>query len=134
MYLCQGALKSISGGQETGPLFYRSRTITLWCLYCAYIVIALNVTNVVLYVSHFMHMSYTKASNLEICLQSILCSQVRQPKETQKFLWRKRHIKFFGGRGVVIVRNPYRALISYWNHQVLIIVPYICLQKVFINI
>ena len=128
------ALKSISGGQETGPLFYRSRTITRWCLYCDYIVIALHVTNVVLYVLMRRHMSYAKASSLEIFFQSMLCSQVRQSKETQKFLWRKRHIKFFGGRGVVIVRNPYRALISYWNHQVLIIVPYICLQKVFINI
>ena len=48
-----------------------------------------------------------------------LCSQVRQPKVTQKLSWRKKHIKFFGGRGVVIVRNPFRALISYWNHQVL---------------
>ena len=47
------------------------------------------------------------------------CSlQVRQPKVTQTLLWRMRHIKFFGGRGVVIVRNPYKALISYWNHQV----------------
>ena len=44
--------------------------------------------------------------------------QVRQPKVTQTLLWRMRHIKFFGGRGVVIVRNPYKALISYWNHQV----------------
>ena len=47
------------------------------------------------------------------------CSlQVKQPKKTQSLLWRIRHIKFFGGRGVVIVRNPYKALISYWNHQV----------------
>ena len=63
------ALKSISGGQETGPLFYRSRTITRWCLYCAYIVIALHVTNVVLYVLMRRHMSYAKASSLEIFLQ-----------------------------------------------------------------
>ena len=37
---------------------------------------------------------------------------------TQTLSWRRRHIKFFGGRAVVIVRSPYRALISYWNHQV----------------
>jgi len=44
-------------------------------------------------------------------------SLVMQPKVVQTLLWRKRHINFFGGRAVVIVRNPYRAIISYWNHQ-----------------
>jgi len=29
--------------------------------------------------------------------------------------WRKTHIKSFGGRGVVVVRNPYKAILSYWN-------------------
>ena len=29
--------------------------------------------------------------------------------------WRKEHIEKFSGRGVVVVRNPYKAIISYWN-------------------
>ena len=31
--------------------------------------------------------------------------------------WRKTHIDHFGGRGVVVVRNPYQAIISYWNWE-----------------
>lgn len=29
--------------------------------------------------------------------------------------WRREQVDNFGGRGVVLVRNPYRAIISYWN-------------------
>ena len=29
--------------------------------------------------------------------------------------WKKEQVKGFGGRGVVLVRNPYKAILSYWN-------------------
>jgi len=29
--------------------------------------------------------------------------------------WRKEHISTFKGRAVVVVRNPYKAILSYWN-------------------
>ena len=29
--------------------------------------------------------------------------------------WRKDHIRTFGGRGILIIRNPYDAILSYWN-------------------
>ena len=98
-------------------------------IFCDIVIICENITNVVLigswdvfsslsqallYVIILRHASYAKSSN-KYCIHT----QVRQPKVTQTLLWRKRQINFFGGRGVVIVRNPYRALISYWNHQVL---------------
>ena len=31
--------------------------------------------------------------------------------------WRKKHVAIFGGRGVIVVRNPYKAIISYWNWE-----------------
>ena len=31
--------------------------------------------------------------------------------------WRENHIKSFGGRGVLLLRNPYRAILSAWNHR-----------------
>ena len=31
--------------------------------------------------------------------------------------WRKKHIKQFGGRGVLVIRNPYKAILSYWNFK-----------------
>ena len=31
--------------------------------------------------------------------------------------WRENHIKTFGGRGVLLIRNPYRAILSAWNHN-----------------
>ena len=30
--------------------------------------------------------------------------------------WRKEHVETFEGRAVVIVRNPYKAIVSYWNY------------------
>ena len=30
--------------------------------------------------------------------------------------WRTNHIKMFEGRAVVIVRNPFKAILSYWNY------------------
>ncbi len=30
--------------------------------------------------------------------------------------WRLEHILRFGGRGLLLVRNPYDAVVSYWNH------------------
>ena len=32
--------------------------------------------------------------------------------------WRRRHVSQFGGRGVLVVRNPYKAILSYWNFKV----------------
>ena len=29
--------------------------------------------------------------------------------------WRIEHIEKFGGQGVLVIRNPYEAFISYWN-------------------
>ena len=29
--------------------------------------------------------------------------------------WRRHHIKQFGGRAVLVIRNPYKAILSYWN-------------------
>ena len=29
--------------------------------------------------------------------------------------WRQKHIRQFGGRGVLVIRNPYKALISYYS-------------------
>ena len=31
--------------------------------------------------------------------------------------WRKQHVRQFGGRGVLVIRNPYNAIISYFNYQ-----------------
>ena len=31
--------------------------------------------------------------------------------------WRRQHVALFGGRGVLVIRNPYRAIISFWNHK-----------------
>ena len=31
--------------------------------------------------------------------------------------WRRRHVSQFGGRGVLVVRNPYKAILSYWNFK-----------------
>ena len=31
--------------------------------------------------------------------------------------WRENHIKSFGGRGVLLIRNPYRTILSSWNHD-----------------
>lgn len=30
--------------------------------------------------------------------------------------WRENHIRTFGGRGVLLIRNPYRAILSAWNY------------------
>ena len=30
--------------------------------------------------------------------------------------WREEHVREFGGRAVVVVRNPYKAILSYWNY------------------
>ena len=35
----------------------------------------------------------------------------------KNFTWRIEHIEQFGGRGVLVIRNPYRAIISFWNHK-----------------
>ena len=29
--------------------------------------------------------------------------------------WRRHHLGQFGGRGVLVIRNPYKAILSYWN-------------------
>ena len=29
--------------------------------------------------------------------------------------WRDRHIRTFAGRGILLIRNPYHAILSYWN-------------------
>ena len=29
--------------------------------------------------------------------------------------WRIHHVRLFGGRGVLVIRNPYKAILSYWN-------------------
>ena len=31
--------------------------------------------------------------------------------------WRQKHVKQFGGRGVMVIRNPYKAILSYWNFK-----------------
>ena len=31
--------------------------------------------------------------------------------------WRENHINTFGGRGILLIRNPYRAILSAWNHM-----------------
>ena len=31
--------------------------------------------------------------------------------------WRINHIKQFKGRGVLVIRNPYKAILSYWNFK-----------------
>ena len=31
--------------------------------------------------------------------------------------WRENHIKTFSGRGVLLIRNPYRAILSAWHHR-----------------
>ena len=31
--------------------------------------------------------------------------------------WRRRHVRQFGGRGVLVIRNPYKAILSYWNFK-----------------
>ena len=31
--------------------------------------------------------------------------------------WRENHIKTFAGRGILLIRNPYRAMLSAWNHR-----------------
>ena len=31
--------------------------------------------------------------------------------------WRREHINSFKGRAIVIIRNPYKAIISNWNHM-----------------
>ena len=31
--------------------------------------------------------------------------------------WRENHIKSFAGRGILLIRNPYRAMLSAWNHR-----------------
>ncbi len=43
----------------------------------------------------------------------VLDSKVRGSED---FGWRLNHILRFGGRGIVLIRNPYDAVISYWNH------------------
>jgi len=35
---------------------------------------------------------------------------------TFSLAWRQEHINMFGGRGVVVVRNPFKAVLSYWNY------------------
>ena len=29
--------------------------------------------------------------------------------------WRREHVADFGGRGVLVIRNPYKAILSHWN-------------------
>ena len=31
--------------------------------------------------------------------------------------WRRHHVAHFGGRGVLVIRNPYKAILSYWNFK-----------------
>ena len=31
--------------------------------------------------------------------------------------WRREHVADFGGRGVLVIRNPYKAILSHWNWQ-----------------
>ena len=31
--------------------------------------------------------------------------------------WRRQHVALFGGRGVLVIRNPYKAILSYWNFK-----------------
>ena len=31
--------------------------------------------------------------------------------------WRRRHVQQFSGRGVLVIRNPYKAILSYWNFK-----------------
>ena len=31
--------------------------------------------------------------------------------------WRQQHIRQFGGRGVLVIRNPYKAIISFYNFK-----------------
>ena len=31
--------------------------------------------------------------------------------------WRMSHIRNFEGRGILLIRNPYTAVISHWNHR-----------------
>ena len=36
---------------------------------------------------------------------------------SEDLAWRLRHITWQAGRAVVLIRNPYEALISFWNHD-----------------
>ena len=31
--------------------------------------------------------------------------------------WRRHHVQQFSGRGVLVIRNPYKAILSYWNFK-----------------
>ena len=31
--------------------------------------------------------------------------------------WRRRHVNHFDGKGVLVIRNPYKAILSYWNFK-----------------
>ena len=43
-------------------------------------------------------------------------SSVRIMEEDQYDLaWREQHIRTFAGRGILLIRDPYNAIISYWN-------------------
>ena len=39
------------------------------------------------------------------------------PGNTFGLEWRKEHIRQFGGRGVLVIRNPYKAIISFYNFK-----------------
>ena len=39
-------------------------------------------------------------------------SRSRDPAE-----WRMNHIRNFEGRGILLLRNPYTAVVSHWNHR-----------------
>ena len=47
--------------------------------------------------------------------RKILDAQMNSLLESLQSSSPQAHIASFGGRGVVVVRNPYKAILSYWN-------------------
>ncbi len=66
-----------------------------------------------------------KTSNIDMHIPSdphirfsVYPSQIDVTRGREDVTWRMRNVLAYSGRAILVIRDPFRAIVSYWNHIV----------------
>jgi len=60
---------------------------------------------------------YKRGSSLIVKTHHAMILETNEPRRRENLFWRLSHLQRFNARGILLIRNPYTAIISHWNHR-----------------